>query len=100
MNYVYPKLEWFQIYRGNEDAGAISVSNSRIHHHLLTWSIRSSLSKILITGELLAAFEMFELGDTQRPLPPVPPIKNESNQNTGPIMPIPPEIKPTLVKYR
>ena len=48
----------------------------------------------------MAAFEMFELGDTQRPLPPVPPIKNESNQNTGPIMPIPPEIKPTLVKYR
>ncbi len=101
MNYVYPKLEWFQIYRGNEDAGAISVSNTRIHHHLLTWSsLISSNPANIVTGELLAAFEMFELGDTQRPLPPVPPIKNESNQNTGPIMPIPPEIKPTLVKYR
>ena len=43
---------------------------------------------------------MFELGDSNRPLPPPPPIKNESNQTTGPIMPIPPEIRPTLVKYR
>ena len=100
VNYVYPKLEWFQIYRGNEDAGTISDSDIRIHHHLLTWSFLLWPFQYFATGELLAAFEMFELGDTQRPLPPVPPIKNESNQNTGPIMPIPPEIKPTLVKYR
>ena len=51
-------------------------------------------------GELLAAFEMFELGDSSRPLPPIPPVKTEASQSTGPIMPIPPEIRPTLVKYR
>ena len=54
----------------------------------------------LVAGELLAAFEMFELGDCSRPLPPLPPIKTESGPSTGPIMPIPPEIRPTLVKYR
>ena len=48
----------------------------------------------------MAAFEMFELGDCSRPLPPLPPIKTESGPSTGPIMPIPPEIRPTLVKYR
>ena len=48
----------------------------------------------------MAAFEMFELGDSSRPLPPLPPIKTESGPSTGPIMPIPPEIRPTLVKYR
>ena len=54
----------------------------------------------LAAGELLAAFEMFELGDSSRPLPALPPIKTESGPSTGPIMPIPPEIRPTLVKYR
>ena len=54
----------------------------------------------LAAGELLAAFEMFELGDCSRPLPPLPPIKTECGPSTGPIMPIPPEIRPTLVKYR
>ena len=54
----------------------------------------------LAAGELLAAFEMFELGDSSRPLPPLPPIKTECGPSTGPIMPIPPEIRPTLVKYR
>ena len=43
---------------------------------------------------------MFELGDSSRPLPPLPPVKNEATSSTGPIMPIPPEIRPTLVKYR
>ena len=43
---------------------------------------------------------MFELGDSGRPLPPLPGVKNEANANTGPIMPIPTEIRPTLVKYR
>ena len=54
----------------------------------------------LAAGELLAAFEMFELGDCSRPLPALPPIKTECGPSTGPIMPIPPEIRPTLVKYR
>ena len=71
LHYAPPKLDWFQIYRGNEDA-----------------------------GELLAAFEMFELGDSSRPLPPLPGVKGDSNPASGPIMPIPPEIRPTLVKYR
>ena len=35
-----------------------------------------------------------------RPLPPLPGVKGDSNPASGPIMPIPPEIRPTLVKYR
>ena len=53
-----------------------------------------------ITGELLAAFEMFELGEANRQLPGLPQVKDNSTANTGPILPIPQEIRPTLVKYR
>ena len=70
----------------------------RFYTRYLLVTIR--LSVPLAAGELLAAFEMFELGDSSRPLPPLPPIKTESGPSTGPIMPIPPEIRPTLVKYR
>ena len=48
----------------------------------------------------LAAFEMFELGDSTRQLPGLPQVKDDASANTGPILPIPPEIRPTLVKYR
>ena len=55
---------------------------------------------LLDLGELLAAFEMFELGDSTRQLPGLPEVKDDASANTGPILPIPPEIRPTLVKYR
>ena len=43
---------------------------------------------------------MFELGESTRQLPCLPQVKDEASANTGPILPIPPEIRPTLVKYR
>ena len=46
-------------------------------------------------GELLAAFEMFELGESDWQLPGLPKVKDDESANT-----IPPEIRPTLVKYR
>ena len=47
-------------------------------------------------GELLATFEMFELcGEGEgAALPPLPPPKE------GALLPVPPHIRPTLVKYR
>ena len=54
-------------------------------------------------GELLAAFEMFEvgLGEGCAPLPPLPQEKDGGQgEAVGPILPVPPEIRPTLVKYR
>ena len=59
-----------------------------------------------VPGELLAAFEMFELvaagcGGGGR-LPDLPNVKEESvgRADTGPVLPLPPAIRPKLVKYR
>ena len=78
-NYKTPGLEWFQIFRGCEEA-----------------------------GELLAAFEMFELNDSDtQDLPPFPDPKEETRvppsggpTDTRPILPVPVGIRPTLAKYR
>ena len=43
---------------------------------------------------------MFELGESNRQLPGLPQVKDNATANTGPILPIPQEIRPTLVKYR
>ena len=59
-------------------------------------------------GELLAAFEMFELvaagggGGGPGRLPELPNVKEESvgRADTGPVLPLPPAIRPKLVKYR
>ena len=86
VDYCPPRLEWFQIYRGNEEAGKV-------------WLVLR-VPQSAITGELLAAFEMFELGESNRQLPGLPQVKDNATANTGPILPIPQEIRPTLVKYR
>ena len=71
------------------------------------WSV-ASLSPV--PGELLAAFEMFELvavgggggGGGGGRLPDLPNVKEESvgRADTGPVLPLPPAIRPKLVKYR
>ncbi|XP_065364288.1 otoferlin-like [Calliphora vicina] len=76
--YVTPTLEWFDIVRGPDNA-----------------------------GELLAAFEMLEIGSTDMPRLTEPKnvlaeIKKERNnvpqQNT--IFPVPKEVRPNLAKFR
>ena len=52
------------------------------------------------SGELLAAFEMFELGGEYEKLPELPNVKDELSTEFGPIFPVPPHIRPSLVKYR
>jgi hypothetical protein len=54
------------------------------------------------SGELLAAFEMFEMGGGEGSalLPALPQEKESQMEGLGPILPVPPEIRPTLVKYR
>ncbi|XP_023341787.1 otoferlin, partial [Eurytemora carolleeae] len=77
VEYRPPNLEWCQILRGTEEA-----------------------------GELLAAFELFEISDATNMLPSLPQPKDgpgqatQTGQDMGPILPVPPEIRPTLVKYR
>lgn len=73
-----PSLEWFDISRGNDHA-----------------------------GELLAAFELLEIPDGEStPLPTLPhpkdtPIyKDADTKDTGPILPVPRGIRPTLARYR
>ena len=71
------------------------------------WSVASLSS---VPGELLAAFEMFELvavgggggGGGGGRLPDLPNVKEESvgRADTGPVLPLPPAIRPKLVKYR
>ena len=47
----------------------------------------------------MAAFEMFELGMESDKIPDLPKIK-EDISDYGPILPVPPHIRPKLVKYR
>ena len=61
----------------------------------------------IFLGELLAAFELFEVSDATNMLPSLPQPKDgpggqptQTGQDMGPILPVPPEIRPTLVKYR
>ncbi|XP_071746024.1 otoferlin isoform X2 [Lepeophtheirus salmonis] len=73
-DYQTPSLEWFQIYRGNEEA-----------------------------GELLAAFEMFELAEVAGHDPYSnlsEPKDNGPYIDSGPVLPVPKGIRPTLAKYR
>ena len=53
-------------------------------------------------GELLAAFEMFEVVSGVDKLPELPNVKEEvvNIAETGPILPVPPLIRPKLVRYR
>ncbi|XP_054723978.1 otoferlin-like [Uloborus diversus] len=69
-----PTLEWYDIYRGSEQA-----------------------------GELLAAFELLQLSDSDEKGvgPELPrPKENVWRSDRGPILPVPLSIRPTLSKYR
>lgn len=47
----------------------------------------------------MAAFEMFEFGTESDKIPDLPKVK-EDISDYGPILPVPPHIRPKLVKYR
>ncbi|XP_061094120.1 otoferlin-like [Conger conger] len=64
-----PQLEYYQVYRGNCTA-----------------------------GDLLAAFELLQLGIGGRA--DLPPIDGPTDMDRGPILPVPMGIRPTLSKYR
>ncbi|XP_049445186.1 otoferlin isoform X10 [Epinephelus fuscoguttatus] len=64
-----PQLEYYQIYRGNCTA-----------------------------GELLAAFELLQIGQGGRA--DLPPIEGPTDSERGPILPVPLGIRPVLSRYR
>ncbi|XP_039980979.1 LOW QUALITY PROTEIN: otoferlin [Xiphias gladius] len=64
-----PQLEYYQIYRGNYTA-----------------------------GELLAAFELLQIGQGGRA--DLPPIEGPTDSERGPILPVPLGIRPVLSRYR
>uniref|UniRef100_A0A4W5L2Q6 Otoferlin a n=1 Tax=Hucho hucho TaxID=62062 RepID=A0A4W5L2Q6_9TELE len=64
-----PQLEYYQIYRGNSTA-----------------------------GDLLAAFELLQIG--QRGRAELPPIDGPTDSERGPILPVPMGIRPILSRYR
>ncbi|XP_041105709.1 otoferlin-like isoform X1 [Polyodon spathula] len=64
-----PQLEYYQIYRGN-----------------------------CIAGELLAAFELLQIGAAGKAN--LPPIDGPTDSERGPILPVPVGIRPVLSKYR
>ena len=86
--YQPPGLEWYQILRGSEEGGYYNLG---LFH---TFPIHLAL------GELLAAFEMFELGGEFEKLPELPNVKEVISADFGPSLPVPPHIRPSLVKYR
>ncbi|XP_075315785.1 otoferlin isoform X9 [Odontesthes bonariensis] len=64
-----PQLEYYQIYRGN-----------------------------CIAGELLAAFELLQIGQGGRA--DLPPLEGPTDSERGPIIPVPLGIRPVLSRYR
>uniref|UniRef100_A0A673XMC9 Otoferlin n=1 Tax=Salmo trutta TaxID=8032 RepID=A0A673XMC9_SALTR len=64
-----PQLEYYQIYRGNSTA-----------------------------GDLLAAFELLQIGQGGRA--ELPPIDGPTDSERGPILPVPMGIRPILSRYR
>ncbi|XP_058879672.1 otoferlin-like isoform X5 [Acipenser ruthenus] len=64
-----PQLEYYQIYRGNN-----------------------------IAGDLLAAFELLQIGAAGKA--DLPPIDGPTDSERGPILPVPMGIRPVLSKYR
>ncbi|CAG03622.1 unnamed protein product, partial [Tetraodon nigroviridis] len=64
-----PQLEYYQIYRGNSTA-----------------------------GELLAAFELLQIGQGGRA--DLPPLEGSTESDHGPILPVPLGIRPVLSRYR
>ncbi|XP_029318835.1 otoferlin isoform X6 [Cottoperca gobio] len=64
-----PQLEYYQIYRGNCTA-----------------------------GELLAAFELLQIGQGGRA--DLPPLEGSTDSERGPILPVPLGIRPILSRYR
>ncbi|KAM6915646.1 otoferlin isoform 7-T7 [Xenentodon cancila] len=64
-----PQLEYYQIYRGNCTA-----------------------------GELLAAFELLQIGQGGRA--DLPPLEGSTDSERGPILPVPLGIRPVLSRYR
>uniref|UniRef100_A0A3B3TKD2 Otoferlin n=1 Tax=Poecilia latipinna TaxID=48699 RepID=A0A3B3TKD2_9TELE len=64
-----PQLEYYQIYRGNS-----------------------------IAGELLAAFELLQVGQGGRA--DLPPLEGPTDSERGPILPVPLGIRPVLSRYR
>uniref|UniRef100_A0A8C9VK76 Otoferlin n=1 Tax=Scleropages formosus TaxID=113540 RepID=A0A8C9VK76_SCLFO len=66
-----PQLEYYQIYRGNCAA-----------------------------GDLLAAFELLQVGPSLQHIPDLPPIDGPTDVDRGPILPVPLGIRPVLSRYR
>ncbi|XP_051264419.1 otoferlin isoform X12 [Dicentrarchus labrax] len=64
-----PQLEYYQVYRGNSTA-----------------------------GELLAAFELLQIGQGGRA--DLPPLEGPTDSERGPILPVPLGIRPVLSRYR
>ncbi|XP_062323001.1 LOW QUALITY PROTEIN: otoferlin [Osmerus eperlanus] len=64
-----PQLEYYQIYRGNSAA-----------------------------GDLLAAFELLQIGPAGRA--GLPPVEGPTDSDRGPIIPVPLGIRPILSRYR
>ncbi|XP_062857468.1 otoferlin isoform X2 [Trichomycterus rosablanca] len=64
-----PQLEYYQIYRGNSSA-----------------------------GELLAAFELLQIGPAG--VKGLPPLEGPTDGDQGPILPVPLGIRPVLSRYR
>ncbi|XP_017311712.1 otoferlin isoform X2 [Ictalurus punctatus] len=64
-----PQLEYYQIFRGNSTA-----------------------------GELLAAFELLQIGPAG--VKDLPPLDGPNDEDRGPILPVPLGIRPVLSKYR
>ena len=141
-NYRQPNLEWFQIHRGNDEAGELLAAFQMFEVNqgegsepvsklaakarvtpgdgTLLWftilrqawrymwfNLSLSLGKCLTFAKNNTSFlivpQLNESEGTQDNIPPLPDARDPvvgAPPDTGPILPVPKGIRPTLAKYR
>ena len=100
-NYRQPSLEWFQIHRGNDEAGEL-LATFQMFEVIKTLTLIFFFSLNLISNSKNVS-QLNDSEGTQDNIPPLPDARDPvvgAPADTGPILPVPKGIRPTLAKYR
>lgn len=96
-----PPLEWWEIHRGSEQAGELLATFELLEvGQLLHENFRSEQVSVVFINHFQTKrepdFSLPELPECKEMIT----FSGRSQQNTGPTLPVPDYIRPTLAKYR